>query len=178
MTELTVLAEEGPITLGFPDLVRYHGHAALAMLAVTFRAQEAAFGRLCPDGPPRRDAIEVRSGHPGPGVRDAFEMVTRCVTRRVYTVDPELPGPRYNPRGPAVYAFEITVAGRGSQHVAVRPGVLPDEFFDYLAAGAGGNASAEVKLEFAALRRRIADVVLVTDLDQLFECEYGALPAR
>lgn len=57
MTSVTVLAEEGPVTIGFDDLVRYHGHAALSMLAVTFRAQEAVFRRLLRDTPPPRAAI-------------------------------------------------------------------------------------------------------------------------
>ena len=121
---ITIMAEEGPLTLGFDALERYHGHAALAMLASTYRVQQAGFERRCPDAPPRREAISVISGHPGPGVRDAFEMVTRCVTRGAYTIDKTLPGPRLNPKTDVVYAFQVTVHGR-PQHVALRDGVLP-----------------------------------------------------
>lgn len=163
MATVTVLAEEGPITLGFEDLVRYHGHGALAMLAVAFRAQCAALARLCPGAPPRRDEIQVVSGHPGPGVRDAFEMVARCVTRGAYRIDPALPGPRLNPRGDAVYAFEIMVAGRGSQHVALNPGVLPPEFFALL----GAASEAERNAGFA-LRRRLAGEIVECAEEQLF----------
>ncbi|MCL2583805.1 MAG: hypothetical protein FWE35_15285 [Streptosporangiales bacterium] len=156
MTSITVLAEEGPVTLGFDDLVLYHGHAALAMLALTFRAQEAAFRCLLGDTPPARAAIAVRSGHPGPGVRDAFEMVTRCVTRGAYTVDRSLPGPRLNPRADVVYAFEITIADVGSQHIAVREGVLPEEFIRLVST----TKNEEQNARFSEIKREIATAAL------------------
>lgn len=165
MTSVTVLAEEGPVTIGFDDLVRYHGHAALSMLAVTFRAQEAVFRRLLGDTPPARAAISVTSGHPGPGVRDAFEMITRCVTRGAYTVDRSLPGPRLNPKADVVYAFEVTVAGTGSLHVAVRDGVLPDEFFRL--ASATKNEAQNAR--FSEIKREIAAKALAApDPEDLF----------
>lgn len=165
MTSVTVLAEEGPVTIGFDDLVRYHGHAALAMLAVTFRAQEAVFRGLLPDTPPARAAISVTSGHPGPGVRDSFEMITRCVTRGAYTVDRSLPGPRLNPRADVVYAFDVSVAGVGSRHLAVREGVLPEEFFDLVSI-----TKNEAQLaRFSEIKREIAaDVLARPDPDDLF----------
>ncbi len=123
MTRITVLAEEGPIAFEFEDLVRYHGHAALAMLAITFRAQEVAFKQLCGATPPERAAISITSGHPGPGVRDAFE---------------------------------INVSGAGTQHIAVRDGVLPTEFFQLLNAPRTDENAAR----FAAIKREIATEVL------------------
>lgn len=156
MTSITVLAEEGPLEFKFSDLVRYHGHAALAMLALTFRAQEVAFGRLCGGAPPARDAISVVSGHPGPGVRDAFEMITRAVTRGAYTVDRSLPGPRLNPATDVVYAFQVAVDGAGSAHLAVREGVLPDEFFRLIVT----TRTPAQDLRFAEIKREIAAAVL------------------
>lgn len=156
MTSVTVLAEEGPLEFEFRDLVRYHGHAALAMLALTFRAQEVAFSRLGDGSPPARDAISVISGHPGPGVRDAFEMITRAVTRGAYTVDRSLPGPRLNAATEVVYAFRITVDGVGSEHLAVREGVLPDEFFRLIVA----ERSPARDRRFAEIKREIAAEVL------------------
>lgn len=156
MTGVTVLAEEGPLEFEFRDLVRYHGHAALSMLALTFRAQEVAFSRLCGDAPPARDAISVISGHPGPGVRDAFEMITRAVTRGAYTVDRSLPGPRLNPATEVVYAFRIAVDGAGEQHLAVREGVLPDEFFRLIVT----EKTPAQERRFAEIKREIAAAVL------------------
>lgn len=137
------------------------------MLAITFRAQQAAFAHLCPERPPRREDIQVASGHPGPGVRDAFEMVTRCMTRGACHVDKTLPGQRLNPMGNAVYAWRITVAGR-SLHVALRPGVLPAEFFRLLSAGTDADRNAGF-----VLRRQIAGEVLARQADGLFTVEAG-----
>jgi hypothetical protein len=171
MPEITVLAEEGPITFDFDDLVRYHGHAALAMLAVTFRAQEHAFTTLCENALPARSAITVVSGHPGPGVRDGFEMVSRCVTRGAYAVDRTIDGPRLNPNSDVVYAFEITIAGRGAAHLAVRNGVLPDAFFAHLNA----PANPADLVSAASLRREIAEaVVRERDPETLFLGTFGS----
>ena len=108
---ITIMAEEGPLTLGFDDLERYHGHAALAMLAITYRVQQAVFERLCPDAPPRREAISVISR---------------------------------------------------PQHVALRDGVLPPEFFSLL----GATDAADMQAGFV-LRRRIAGDVLAHDTARL-----------
>jgi hypothetical protein len=80
-----VMGEEEPIDIGFDSVVAYHGQAALAMLAITFQGLRATLPKLSPSRAPERSAITVVSGHPGPGVRDAFEFVTRAVTRKAYT---------------------------------------------------------------------------------------------
>src|SRR4051812_8155600 len=102
------MAEEDPVEIGFETVAAYHGQAALAMLAVTFRALQSALERLSPGAPPKRSEITVVSGHPGPGVRDAFECVTRAVTRGVYPIDRSLPDARLEPTADISYSFRIT----------------------------------------------------------------------
>ena len=71
---LRVMGEEEAIEIGFPALAAFHGQSALAMLAITFQGLRGAFDILSPAVPPPRAEIAVVSGHPGPGVRDAFEF--------------------------------------------------------------------------------------------------------
>ncbi|HEY0296478.1 MAG TPA: hypothetical protein VGC69_14210, partial [Bordetella sp.] len=93
---LRIAAEEGPIELSFDALQAYHGHGALAMLALIYQGQRGALACLETAGQPvPRTELSVVSGHPGPGVRDAFEFVTRAVTRGCYVVDLTLPYARY-----------------------------------------------------------------------------------
>lgn len=152
-----VMGEEEVIVLTWPALAAYHGQGALAMLALTFQALNGMLALL--PAIPRREEIAVLSGHPGPGVRDAFEFVTRAVTRGAYTVDRTLPAARFNPHGPMSYSFRLTVGAR-TVSAELRDGILPPRFFDLFK---GGDPA-----ELSALKRRIAADALAADPADLF----------
>lgn len=161
---LTVMAEEGPLPICFDAVQAYHGHGALAMLALTFQGLRGALARLEEAGAPvPRQELSVISGHPGPGVRDAFEFVTRAVTRGSYAVDLALPEARYSRAADKSYSFHLRRGARSVQAV-LRPGVLPAEFFDLL-----GNTAPDAQRAHAALRREIAARVIAAEPESLFE---------
>lgn len=161
-----VMGEEEAVTIGFDVVRAYHGQAALAMLAIMFQGLRLTLPHLSPDGPARRADISVVSGHPGPGVRDAFECVTRAVTRQAYTVDRSLPDSRFNPHGDMSYSFRIALGGR-EVSAALEPGTLPDRFFALLKPPSGGRSAAEAQ-EFSLLKREIAARVLASEPASLF----------
>jgi hypothetical protein len=161
---ITVMAEEEPLAIGFEAVALYHGQAALAMLAVTFQGLRLTLPLLSPDAPPQRSTLSVISGHPGAGVRDAFEFVTRALTRGAYRVDRNLPDARLNPHAQISYSFSIT-AGAQTVQAALKPGVLPERFFELIAIG---DTSAALRAEFSLLKRRIAAEVLAAEPQSLF----------
>jgi hypothetical protein len=134
------------------------------MAAVTFQAMRAAFAVLSPDGPPARRDIAIVSGHPGPGVRDAFEAVTRALTRGVYTIDRSLPESRLVPGHDISYSFRITLRDRTAE-IALRPNALPERFF---ALNFTKPRSPEQERELSQLKRTIAAEVLAASPDDLF----------
>ena len=161
---LTVTAEEGPLAICFDAVQAYHGHGALAMLALTFQGLRGALPMLEQDGVPApRKELSVISGHPGPGVRDAFEFVTRAVTRGCYTVDLTLPEARYSHGADKSYSFHLRRGARSVQGV-LRPGVLPPEFFDLL-----GKTGPDAQRIHAGLRRDIAARVVAAEPEALFD---------
>src|SRR5688500_3669933 len=93
------------LEFGFVDLYRFHGPGSLAGAAVGFKALQAGLEALCPADPPARDEVSIVSGHPGPGVRDAFELVCRAVTRGAYVVDTTRPLARWNPYKELSFSF-------------------------------------------------------------------------
>ena len=114
-SELRVQGEHGPIPVPFEAVMAYHGHGALAMLALIFQGLRGALARLETDGAPiPRGELSVVSGHPGPGVRDAIEFATRAVTRGCYQVDLSLPEARYSQAADKSYSFWLT---RGQRRV-------------------------------------------------------------
>ena len=164
VSSLTVMAEEGPLPICFDAVQAYHGHGALAMLALTFQGLRGALSRLEQDGVPvPRKELSVISGHPGPGVRDAFEFVTRAVTRGCYEVDLTLPEARYSRGADKSYSFHLRRGARSVQGV-LRPGVLPPEFFDLL-----GNPAPGAQRIHAELRRDIAARVIAAEPESLFD---------
>ncbi|MDH7794587.1 MULTISPECIES: hypothetical protein [unclassified Beijerinckia] len=161
---ITVQAEEEPIAIGFDMLAAYHGQAALAMLAVTFQAQAVALSILSPQAPARRSSISIVSGHPGPGVRDAFECVTRAVTRGVYVVDRALPHGRLVPGFDISYSFRITLDGKTIE-LALKPDALPPRFFEL---NFTPNRSEADNAELSLLKRTIAGDILSRAGQDLF----------
>ncbi|WP_322516232.1 hypothetical protein SR870_01195 [Rhodopseudomonas palustris] len=163
---LTVEGEEDLIQIPYDAVAAYHGQAALAMLAVTFQALRLMLPALSPQRPPRRADLVVVSGHPGPGVRDTFEFVTRAVTRGVYTIDRTLPAARLCPGVDMSYSWRLS-AGDRSVGAALRAGVVPERFFELIARG--GARSDEENVELSALKRCVADDVLAASPDALFD---------
>ncbi len=162
---IAVMGEEDPIEITVEAVSAKHGQGALAMLAVTFRAIEVALTALSPDRPAKRSEITVVSGHPGPGVRDSFEFVTRAVTRGVYTVDRSLPGARLMPTADLSYSFQVMLGGKTAE-IAVLPDVLPARFF---ALTFNPKRTSEEDAEARRLRKSIAVDVLAASPEKLFK---------
>lgn len=169
------------IEIGFEDIEKYAGQEFIAMAAVTFKAIQAAFEALFPDSPPQREEISIQSGHPGQGVRDAFEMVTRAVTRSAYKVDTTRPQARLNPGVDISYSFDITTADGRRVEVALKEGVLPARFFElFKAVRRVPNSNSEqaeldrLKQEFDQLKRTLAAQIRTRPTSELFTLRVSA----
>ena len=116
-----VVAEGGrPLSYGYDDLLAYHGFGFPGGVAHAFKVMELVFPLLSPAEPPERREISIATPFRGPGGRDGFEMVTRCVTDGRYAVDPALAKPE---RGEVLkgYVFNVTYRGRGVHPDPARP---------------------------------------------------------
>lgn len=133
----TIYIKDGKelLEIGFPEVRKYHGNIALMAVAVGFRSLQAAFKELYGEDAPQRKEISILSGHGGPGFRDAFEFVTRAVTRGAYTVDVNYPQAQHDPHRAQGYAYVISSTDGKSVEVSLRDGFLPLAFYDYLKKG-------------------------------------------
>lgn len=145
------------LELGFDEARNYHGNVALAMIGVGFRAAQAALSELTDMNGgviPERANLKVLSGHAGPGIRDAWEYVTRAVTRGAYTVDPNYPAGQYDPNRPHSYAWVVTDTASGAAvEVEMVREFLPAIFFDYLKKGRDKRMTPEDAAAFEQLKR-------------------------
>ncbi len=79
--------------LDYDGLLRFHKGGAIWGASVAFRALQRAEQCLSEPMTWDRRLLTVTSAHPGPGVRDAIEYVTRCVSRgRYHLTQPALDG--------------------------------------------------------------------------------------
>ena len=92
-TVLRVLEGGKELTYTFADITKFHGFGFPGGVAHGLKVMERALPLLDGGRPLERREISVRTAFRGPGGRDAFEMVTRCVTENRFVVDETLERP-------------------------------------------------------------------------------------
>lgn len=169
MSSLVVKDRGEALTLKFAELRNYHGNLALMAIGVGFRAVQAALQELYGEESPERSTLTVRSGHAGPGFRDAFEYTTRAVTRGAYIVDVDYPVAQYDPHRAQSYAFVISDSQGASVEVALKENFLPAVFYDYLKKGREGTMTPEDKAANEKLKADLCEKALALPQDELLE---------
>jgi hypothetical protein len=115
----------------YDDISAYHGGRYPAGTALGYKALELARSLLFPDGGDfLRGECSVRTPFAGTGFEDAVEMVLRCTSLGRYTLDLDMPVPQGTVpapvRGKFFYRFS---QGDGYAELAVKPGLVPEEFY-------------------------------------------------
>lgn len=160
---IDVLDGEMLISFCVDDLMRYHGPEAPGGVAHAVKVLQRALPLLSPDGPVQRREVEVSTAHPGPGVRDTFEMVLRAVTGDRYTVDPEL---ERGDRGPTLQWFVFRLSYRDATvTLQVREGFVPPE----LIVLARQSRTTTEEARFAVLKREMAQRVLASSAADVYD---------
>jgi len=168
---ITVSDNGHVVTLDYAGLLDYHGGGAIAGATMGFRVMQAAAGVLTsPEHPLERKNLFIISGHPGPGYRDAFEYVTRCVTRQRFELKTDLPGGRLSPYQSYAFQFLITDTQTGKQvTVTLHKGIIPIRFYEVLRDLRDSRQDKKLEDELDVLKNDIAREVLALPLDQLFQ---------
>lgn len=167
MTLLTVAELGRPLEFRFEDLLLYHGPGSPGGVAHAFKVLECALPRLMKDdSAPERRELVIETAFPGPGARDAFEMLTRCVSDDRYRVD--LQHPDASPALPSARGFYFfRVVYRDLQvDCRVRQGMVRDEFIQ-LSREPNRNAAQENHL--TALKWEMTERLLALPGDEVYE---------
>ena len=163
MNTLSVKDVDGPIEISFEDLKKYHGTRALCGLTVGYTVLSAAWQSLSDGEPLDRDDITVETAFPGPGARDAVEMVTRAVSREAFkVVSDKKPDKNIAEAAKGAYWYRITAKGRAVE-LGLKQGILPNDFLRLrrkLLAGDGNATEAET---FRGLQKKLSSKLLSMD---------------
>ncbi len=156
------------IALCLEDLVKYHGRENIGGVALGFKVLEFAFSQLSPHEIPQRSEIEVFTAFPGTGAIDAFEMVTRAVTRNRFRLDTDADVPDALAAVTGRFYFRIGYRGR-SLAVTPRGGLIPDRFFQLSRMHKAGEASPADTIEFQGMKEALADALMALDAEEVFK---------
>jgi hypothetical protein len=163
--------ENGQSTfIPYAGLRAFHSDGNLAMLAITFQSLRGALPQLAKRGPAQRHKLSVTTGHPGSGVRDAFEYVTRAVTRGVYTLDREMTIARLNPHADFAYAW-VLHDGPNALLCQLREDILSPRFFELFGLKKSGALSEADVQEFERVKHHIETLALSLDPEDMFQYE-------
>lgn len=165
-SEVSVVESGVPLTYTFEDLVKYHGPSAPGGVAHAFRVLGRALPLLADGAPVERREVEIATAHGGPGVRDAFEMVTRAVSGGRYVVDPALVRPE---RGDTLANYVFRLDYRGSSvTVQVREGFVADEFIELV--NRSGRTDAE-ESRLVVLKQEMTDRLLAVPATEVYDVD-------
>ena len=162
---LDVLDQGRLLRFGVADLMRYHGPLAPGGVAHGYTAMARAFPLLSPDGPPERREIRLRTAFPGPGARDAFELVTRAVTEGRYLVDRGL---ERADRGRILerYVFRFDYRERTVTLVLRDGGYVTDEF---IALSRTDPRTEAQQHHLTVLKDEMAERLLGAPIEQVYQ---------
>lgn len=151
---------------GYRDIMRYHGTGFPGGAACAFRAMERVFPLLDHGTPPERREISIVTAFTGIGGRDAFEMVTRCVTDGRYHVDPELPEAENAEESPCGHYY-FRFSYRGKEIVATLRPEFGHEEFNRISRKAAKTPEDEQTL--AKMRMAIARCMMKAQAEEIYD---------
>jgi hypothetical protein len=128
ISDILEILDDGQVQhLTYDNLLAFHHGHAVWGLSVGYRAMQAAGQTLSHETLWDRKFLFIVSAHPGPGVRDAIEFVTRCVSRKQFQL--------LNPQQPVACHQHMEFRWWVTQHdhtvdVQLRNGFVPTQFFE------------------------------------------------
>lgn len=165
MSELVVLEGGKRLTFAFADCLRYHGFGFPGGVAHGFKVLERALPLLGDGAPVERRQIRVETAFPGPGARDAIELVTRAVTDGRYVVDAAFAGPDI-PESPAGRYFFRLILGARAVELVIRPGFVVPEF---ISLGRKRDRSADEEARLTVLKQEMADRLMAAPAAEVYD---------
>lgn len=169
---LDVLDHGDRISIGFEDLLKYHGRGFIGGVAHGFKVMQRALPLLAERAPPQRYDISILTAFPGPGARDAFEMVTRAVTGGRYTVDLECGAPDVVEAARGRYFFRFS-SRETAVDLTLREGIVREEFIALIRKGPSTRKEHD-RLDW--LKHDMAERILALPAEQVYDARSLSRP--
>ncbi|MDR1623343.1 MAG: hypothetical protein LBS00_13330 [Synergistaceae bacterium] len=169
---LWVQDEFGTYRIGYEDAVKYHGRRYIAGVAVGFQCLNLAFAELSKGKAAERSKVRFFSGMKGLGVKDAVEMVTRCVSGGRYVVDTEVVAEDSAPGTPGEGRFYFEVFyGTRMVRLRLKHGLVPGEFAPLCLKDEAKAIAPEELKRLQEIKENVAAYVIGHDPREIFDYE-------
>lgn len=166
MTILTVVEDGRPLSFSFEDLLKYHGPKFPGGVAHAFKVMERALPLLDENGVVERREIHISTAFPGPGARDAFEMVTRCVSDDRYAVNKDLPAAAdVLESANGHYYFQLAYR-RKTVSLIIRAGHVREEF---VMLGRKADRTASEDRRLTELKQEMSDRLMKSPAAEVYD---------
>lgn len=125
------IADHGEIQLlSYAELLDYHNGDSIWGLSVAFRALQLAASLFSGESLWDRKDLFIVSGHPGPGVHDAIEYVTHCISHNRFRLTEEI---MHEEKCTSAMKFEWKISYDIHLHVVtLRDDFVPNKFYELL----------------------------------------------
>lgn len=153
------------LTIPLDVCILYHGRDSIGGMVLGYRIMAWAIREMSPNKAPDRCDIRFRTAFPGPGLRDAVEMVSRACTRGAYEVLDS--APEGAPEG--VYGhlyFEIEI-GDQIRRISLVPGAVSEDFIRTGRATKTQPMTPELKAHWTELKEGLAKALINADFEKL-----------
>lgn len=167
MKDIRVRQDGEVLQIPFSACVLYHGQDSIGGLVLGYRLIQWAIDEMSPSRVPGREEIVFKTAFPGPGIRDAVEMLTRAVSRGAYEVITEVPAGA--PEG--VYGhlyFEISI-GEQTRRVSLVPGAVSDDFIQTGRAYKRQEHTPELLKHWSELKQGLAKTLQAIDIRTILQ---------
>lgn len=165
MAALEVLDHGELVSISFADMLKYHGKSSIGGVAHGFKVMERALPLLDAGRPPERYDVDVETEFPGPGARDAFEMVTRAVTGGRYWVAPNLTSAEVPEAPEGRYFFRLGYRG-ATVDLTLRPGHVRAEFLELVRQE---SRTPEEEDQLVVMKNEMANRLLALSAEEVYE---------
>ena len=168
MNTVDVLEKGTKLSFSFDELLKYHGVGYPGGVAHAFQVMRRAFPLLDDGKLLERREISLVTAFPGLGGRDAFEMVTRCLTDGRLQADKDLPEAADELESPhGRYYFRFAYRGR-EVVVTIKAGFVKQEFIQLARKE---NLTAAEADELIAMKKDMAARLLASEPEEIYNAE-------
>ncbi len=172
---ITIADRGGIMELNYQQALAYHQGISWFGVAVAFRALQLAGETLSStNGLWHRNQLYIVSAHPGPGVKDAIEYVTHCVSTNHFRLTNDVAG---QTSCGSDMKFHWWVSN--STHTAIiglRPGFVPMSFTDRLDRLGTDKEQNDDGALFAEAKKQLANELWQSTATDNFHCDLRATP--
>lgn len=166
MESISVCENGQLISISYEEIMKYHGSGFPGGAAYALKAMQRVFPLLDGGKPLERREVFIETAFTGQGGRDAFEMVTRCVTDGRYSVDPTMPEAQGCEESPGGYYYFRFRYRQMAVSIVLRSAYGHEEFNRL---SRKGEKSPEDLRQLAEMRQALAENVLDAPPEEVYD---------